>query len=310
MYNSVYIQITFAYNAIMITLLQTFLTVVHKGSFTKAAQTLGLSVSMISRRIERLESELDVILFKRNTRSLVLTQSGHQLLDNAPGLLKHWQSVIQDVSNQNKIICGNLKVGIPNSIAYQHITQHIQEFTQAYPELTIQLYSGNHLSNMIGEQFDVVIHCSPLPDSRLNYTFITNWRKVLCATKSYFDAYSIPKHPTDLSEHNCIDHCYNYNKTWRFVINEKSEFIPINGNLQASTSLDLKNLALSGLGLVYLPEFVIASEIQHDQLIPVLDNYMPDDIPMYAVYQGKLIQSPKVSVFIDFFKKVLTKYKD
>ncbi|MCF6764949.1 LysR family transcriptional regulator [Thiotrichales bacterium 19S3-7] len=292
----------------MITLLQTFLTVSNKGSFSKAAQTLGLSVSMVSRRIDRLENELDTVLFIRNTRSLNLTQSGHQLLDNAPSLLKHWQSVMQNVSNQNKIICGNLKIGIPNSITYQHITQHIKAFMDAYPDLTIQLYSGNHLSNMIGEQFDVVIHCSALPDSRLNYTFITNWRKVLCATKSYFDQYTIPKHPIDLAQHNCIDHYYNYNKTWRFIINSKSEFLPVSGTIQASTSLDLKNLALSGLGLVYLPEFVVAAEMQQNQLISVLDNYMPDDIPMYAVYQGKLIQSPKISVFIDFFKKTLKRY--
>ncbi len=284
---------------------KTFIKLVENLSFSKTAKQLRISTSAVTRQIEKLESDLGVRLLQRSTRQISLTEAGAIFYKNCLNLLEIYTTAQKQIKNLHHELIGVLKIGLPSSISHLYVSTALPEFIKKYPNLKIDIVNGNHLLDLLSSGFDLIIHCGELAASNLYYRKLGAWEKVTCASPSYFKKFGTPKTPQDLIQHNCLDHYDNVDKTWEYQLGNKITSIAVHGNVRANSSLDLKNLALSGLGIVYLPSFTVKSEIRSGALKIILNEYQISPLSIYAVYPSKQFLDKKATVFMDFLEKLL-----
>lgn len=275
----------------------------HK-SFSKAAKQLGISPTVVTRRIARLEKSLDTRLLQRSTRQVTLTEAGQLYYTQVQDLLTALEASKKMVKSLNEEVTGTLKIGVPVSISYLHISPALHQFIKKYPQLKIQIVHGNHLLDLLGSGFDLVIHCSKLPDSSFYYKKLGQWKKIICASPAYLKKHGVPKIPQELMSHQCVDHYDNVQKTWKFKLDKSLIEVPINANIYVNSSLDLKNLALQGLGIAYLPSFTVYHELKEGHLISILEDYQPPAVDMLAVYPSNQYVNKKTKLFLEFLEKL------
>ena len=186
-----------------------FCAVVEQKSFSRAAKQLGVSTAVVTRRVARLEKSLDTRLLHRTTRLVSLTEPGQAFYTQVRDLLDALESSKKTVKSFTQEVTGTLKIGLPASISYLHLTPNLHHFTQKFPQLKIQIVHGNHLLDLLRESFDLIIYCSALPDSNFHYQKLGDWRKIICASPDYLKKFGKPKTPEDLAEHRCLDHYDN-----------------------------------------------------------------------------------------------------
>lgn len=281
-----------------------FVSVVDNHSFSKAARQLKLSAPIITRHIAKLENTLGVRLLQRNTRQVSLTEAGTIFYESCLAILQTYTTSLKQVKNLSSQLVGTLKIGLPASISYLHISPVINKFLKKYPDLNIHIVNGNHLLDLLSAGFDFIVHCGELSDSNLYCKKLGTWTKAICASPSYLKNFGVPKNPDDLRHHNCLDHYDNRDNTWEFLIDGHIHDVPVRGNIRSNTSLDLKNLAVAGLGITYLPSFTVKHEIANGSLKKILTRYQPPPLNLYAVYPSNKFLNKKTKVFIDFLNTI------
>ncbi|MCL9783610.1 LysR family transcriptional regulator [Vibrio sp. S4M6] len=287
--------------------IEVFCTIVKQQNLSKAAKDLHVSPSIVTRRLARLEQRLNTRLFERTTRQLTITDSGQRYYDSVHDILLSLKTLEDDIRTSNEQVSGHLKVGLPVSISNRFVSANLHQFLKKYPALHIQIVNGNHLLNLLDNGFSCILHCGPLPNVSYYYKKIATWRKVLCAAPSYLSLFGTPNNLEELQNHNCLDHLDNTERIWNFHIKGNIRSIPINGNISVDSSMDLCQLASSGLGIAYLPTFSVHSELRTGKLIPILQECTNTEFDMFAVYPSKQYLHKKTQVFIDFMAELMAK---
>lgn len=280
--------------------LKAFVLTVKLGNFAKASQQMGTSTSSMSRILAQLEHELGFSLLERTTRTVKLTEAGSLFYEKAQEILAIYQSSKENLTNLSHTLTGHLKIGAPASMSYLYITQCIDEFLSEYPHLKLQLVNGDHLLDLLEDDFDFVLHCRPLPDSNLHYRKLGDWSRVLCASPAYLQQYGVPDNLAELGKHNCLKHYDNKEGTWPLFENNSIKNIPIEGNITTNSSLNLKNLVLKGVGIAYLPSFIVYRELINGSLVSVLPEHQLPAKQIYAVYSKNKYRMKKVKALLDF----------
>ncbi|OGT30768.1 MAG: hypothetical protein A3E87_07390 [Gammaproteobacteria bacterium RIFCSPHIGHO2_12_FULL_35_23] len=289
----------------MLEQIKAFCEVVKRGGLTKAARSLAISTPMVTRRIQQLELDLKAELFHRTTRQVLLTEAGKLFYQHALEMMAHYEAGENAVASLAEQVTGTLKIGLPLSISYFWVTTVLNKFYNQYPHINIHFVNGNHLTNFLAEGFDIVVHCGTLPDSRFYFKKIRDWKKITCAAPAYLKQYGTPKKPQELLQHKCIDHYDNYTQSWRYQVNNKQEEVVIQAHFKANNSLDIKNLAEIGLGIAYLPDFVVISALSDNKLVSILESYQPEPLGIYLVYASKQFLSKKTKVMLEFLTACL-----
>ncbi len=289
---------------IMLEEIQTYLCVVKAKSFSRAAESLGMSTSAVTRRVLHLEQTLGAQLLHRNTRALSLTEAGKLAYENLATMNRTFQQTQEAITSLSNEVVGSLKVGVPNSIIECHIIPALQAFTKDYPRLAIELVQGNHLLDLIDESFDLVVHCGEPPDSSLYAKRLGYWQQIACASPAYLEQRSTPATIEDLQEHSCLVHSDNVKRSWQFLVDQQPVLHKVNGSLRCNSSRHLKSLALAGLGIAYLPSFLIFNEVKQGQLAPILNDYRYGPLEMNVVYPSREYLSSKSRVFISFLESL------
>lgn len=278
-----------------------FIAVVECKSFSKAARKLQLTPPVITRHITKLEEQLKVCLLQRNTRQVSITQAGAIFYDSCVSILNTYKLSLKQVRNLSDELEGTVKIGMPASISNLFI-ENINAFYTKYPHLKLEIVNGNHLTHLLGEGFDLIIHCGELADSNLYCRKLGLWEKITCASPGYLDLAGVPDKPQDLKQHKCLDHFDNKLNEWKYVINGNSESIKITPEIRINNSFDLKNLALAGVGITYLPSFTVGNEIKQGRLVEVLCEFKVPSLNMYVVYPAMRYLSNRVKVIINFLE--------
>lgn len=139
--------------------MKAFRMVVECQGFRAAAIAMKLSPAMVSRRIEKLESEVNTQLIKRNSRRISLTAAGEQFYQRCLLIIDEYESCLRDVKSLSNVVSGNLKVGIPHSISHLHIIPSLKAFLERYPDLKLDIVTGNHCMELFSHGFDLAAHC-------------------------------------------------------------------------------------------------------------------------------------------------------
>lgn len=284
--------------------LMTFVMVVDEDSFSAAAKKLGLSHSVISRRITRLESELGVQLLQRTTRRLSMTEAGRAIYERGKQIQRDIEEVSLTVSVSQQELRGTLRINAPMSFGQLHLVPAICEFMEQYPDLRIELLLGRQHANLIEESLDVSIQISELPDSSFIAKTLMHRNTVLCATPEYLKQHGTPEKPEDLKHHNCL--LYQEKRVhsdWRFVRHGEEFSVKVSGNLIINSSQAIAKAALASLGIARLPSYLITHEINMGNLISLMPEYCPKDIGIHAIYSHRKYLAKKVRVFVDFLVK-------
>ena len=282
--------------------MEAFVAVVETGSFSAAAQRLRSSKSLVSRQVAALEAELGARLFQRTTRSLTLTEEGRGYHAQVVRILGDIAEANAAVTNLQAAPRGKLRISAPMSFGYLHLAPAVPDFLARFPEVEIDLIMNDRYVDLIDEGVDLAVRLGRLSDSSLIARKLAPIRRAVCGTPDYFKAHGMPRTPEDLKQHRCL--CYSnlaVADEWRFVRADGSPWpVEVSGRLRADNGDALREAALKGLGLVYLPTFITGRDLQAATMVSVLTEYVPQDGGLHAVYPHARHLSPKVRAFIDF----------
>lgn len=283
-----------------------FTQVMQAGSFTAAADLLGMSKQSVSRRLMQLEERLGVRLLNRSTRRLDATPLGQQYYDSAVRLLGEMQQAEQDISGQTQALRGTLRLSAPLSFAISHLGSLLTEFLQLHAQLIVEIDLSDRAVDLIGEGYDLALRIGTLEDSSLVARRIASIERVYCASPGYLAARGTPLEPEALREHDCLPYGHSRQVQWQFKGQGKTlQAIAVSGRMRANNGGLLRDAAIAGMGVTYLPAFIVEQALADGRLVKLLEAWTPPPLQLSAVYpQHRQIARP-VQAFVEFLRERL-----
>jgi DNA-binding transcriptional LysR family regulator len=247
------------------------------GSFTAAAERLGVSKAAMSQRIAELEQAAGVPLVRRTTRSLRLTEAGQQLVDSTRGAFEQIEQGLAGVKDLAQAPRGLLRITAPVALGRQRIVPLLPAFLREHPELRVELELNDRLSSLAQEGFDLAIrHAASVPDTHVAWV-LCDTHALLVASRAYLRRHGRPKQPQDLSGHNCLRYLRpGAPPAWRFAPRKGAAApvsVALRGSFAANNSEALREAALAGAGIALLPDFSAERELAAGTLVQLLPQW-------------------------------------
>lgn len=259
--------------------LRTFVEVADAGGLTPAARRLGLSKSIVSRRLVRLEQELGVQLLSRSTRGAALTEAGATFREHAARVAAELDGA-RDALAPEGALRGRLRVAAPLTFGPTHVAPVLAQLARRHPELQVHAAYADRFVDLINEGFDAAIRVGYLTDSNLVVRRIAPLYGKFVASPEYLQARGTPRTPEDLADHEAL---MQGTESWRVVSDGKTRAVGVRGRYKADNGEALAAAALAGLGIAALPDFLIDRHVQAGTLVPVLVDYPPPEAGIYVL---------------------------
>ncbi len=275
--------------------IQAFVAVADAGGLSPAAVRLGVSKSIVSRRIARLEKSLHARLLNRTTRGAALTEAGASFREHAVRIAAEADAARDAVSPDGKVR-GRLRVAAPLSFGATHFAPVLAELASRHPELESQSSYSDRLVDLVAEGFDAAIRLGMLDDSNLVARRIATFGGNLVASPAYLARRGTPRTPDDLLVHDAIN---RVNDEWPLLHDGRVIRIHPRARFTADNGAALVPAALAGLGIALLPDFLIAGHLASGALVAVLPDYPMPEAGVYVVRPPGGSASCKVRVLID-----------
>lgn len=282
-------------------LIDTFVSVVDAGSFSAAATRLGVSKSLVSRKVSTLEQELGTQLLFRTTRRINPTDAGHQLYLKSSRLFSSLEEAGDSVRNMEEVPRGHLRIAAADWFAERYLSACSADFNLKYPDLKIDLHITNLRVDLVAERYDLALHYGGLPDSSSRARRICTIHHVVCGAPAYFSDRGRPGAIEELRNHNCLVSDFEFCTTWHFKTPDGPVDIDLEGTWRSNNGQALISAALQGLGLCRLPLPYVSEYLAQGRLETVLDEFRDDPFPVWLLYPNTRYVSAKVRLFIDFF---------
>jgi DNA-binding transcriptional LysR family regulator len=259
--------------------LRTFVEVADAGGVTPAARRLGVSKSIVSRRLARLEEDLGVQLLSRTPRGAALTEAGATFRDHAARVCVEIDLAKETILPAGDLR-GRLRISAPLSFGPTHLASVFAELARRHPHLHVHTcYSDRHV-DLIAEGYDCAIRLGYLPDSNLIARRVGPIFGKLVATPEYIEANGAPETPNELLAHQSL---MQGTESWQFMDEDKVVVIRPQGRFKADNGTALVAAALAGLGVAVLPEGLIAEHLASGALLPVMERHPVRPAGMFVV---------------------------
>lgn len=278
-----------------------FVRVVEAGSITKAAEQLNIAKSAVSRRLKELETRLGSQLISRTTRQSNLTQAGEQYYQKVHHILSEVDALNEEKSGTPTRIEGTLKMTAPLSFGLMHLNDVIDEYANQHPELKFELDFSDRHTDLIEEGFELAIRIRELQDSSYQAKRLALIRYALCASPEYLERMGTPKTFDDLSEHEFLQYGMSKSSTIELIDEQgKKHQVAVNGKIKANNGDFLREMAVKGHGIAFLPTFITYQALISGELVPILQQYQLPTLNAYAVYPKNRFLSQRCRYLIDF----------
>lgn len=279
--------------------MRVFARIVELGSFTKAAEALGISRTMATVHVARLEERLAVRLLNRTTRRLSVTEAGHAYHERCIALLAEIDELESSLAAMAEQPRGVLRVTAPVSFGAQELAPALALYLERHPFVRLDVSLQDRTVDLVEEGFDVALRIARRVDPGLVARRLATTRSVICASPAWVARHGAPRTPADLAAHECLGYAYS-GPTWSFEGPRGREEHRIRGETRANNGELLKVLALHGHGIALLPSFLVHRELAARTLVELLPEYRAPTLGVHAVFPTRRHLAPKVRSFVDF----------
>lgn len=288
--------------------LLSFASVAELGSFSRAAERLGLPKSTVSRRLAALEQRLGERLLTRTTRRQSLTEFGLQLLEHARQVASEVEAVAALSERRQATPSGRLRVSMPSDFASLLLADTLAAFVALYPAIRLDLDLSPRRVDLLGEGFDVALRMGQLPDdASLAARRLAVFSFGLYAAPSYLAEHGDPQHPDDLVRYEAV-HLLMANgeaATWTLSQGDERWQGSPPGRVSANAPELLIKLACAGAGIAAVPDHFAAAEVRRGALRRVLPGWCLPSHTAWAVFPERKLMPVKTRVFIDMLQTAL-----
>ena len=284
--------------------LESFSAVATKGSLTAVASAEGVAPAVIGRRIDALEHRLGVKLLVRTTRRITLTHEGSAFLEDCQRLLSDIANAEASVSAGGVKASGHLRITAPAGFGRRYVAPLVPRFLALHPEVSLSLNLSDRVVDIVNESYDCSVRVGDLPDSSLVSVRLADNRRLCVATPAYLKRAGTPRHPGELSRHECLTLSSDASQTrgWAFTVDGELVHLRPRGRLDCSDGQVLHAWCSAGLGLAWRSTWEVEQELNRGELISVLDDFAAPPNGIYAVFPHAKHLALRVRLWIDFLK--------
>jgi len=275
------------------------------GSFTRAAERLGLTSSALSKTISRLEQRLGTRLFARSTRRVLATADGVRFLEHAQRIIDDLAAAEADMRHGQNAPRGTLRITVGTAFGNQQLLPALPDFMRQYPEVKLALSITDHLVDIAAEGFDLGLRLGALgPVDHLVARPIATLPRKVCAAPYYLQQYGEPEHPNQLAQHQCLTVAeVESADQWPFLVDGTRRMIDVSARLSVDSAESLLSLALAGGGIIRQSAFLLEPALIDGRLVEILQPWRVDDaMPLTALYPPGRQHQAKLTAMLAFLQ--------
>ncbi|QJU58204.1 LysR family transcriptional regulator [Sphingomonas sp. AP4-R1] len=280
-----------------------FQIVAEERSFTKAAAKLGISQSTLSQAIKLLEERMGIRLLTRTTRNVATTVAGERLLQTITPRLGEIETEIAALMAFREKPSGSIRLTLSDHALKSVVWPKLKPVLRAYPEISVELILDSSFRNIVEEGFDAGVRLGEAVEKDMIAVRIgPDWRLVAVASPAYLDAHGAPGQPRDLVGHVCINMRHETAGglyAWEFEMDGQALRVRVSGQLTFNNSYAMIDAAVSGYGIAYVPEDIVAQQIGSGQLVQILDEWSPAFDGYFLYYPSRRQNLPAFKIIVD-----------
>jgi DNA-binding transcriptional LysR family regulator len=278
-----------------------FAEVVDGKSFARAAQSLGMTRSAVSKHVAQLEAQLGVQLLSRTTRKLSLTEVGERVYEASHSVRESAERAREAAHAHQGVVEGRLRITAPVGLGRRYLIPLTNELMARHARLEFELILSDTYVDLVEERIDVALRVGQTHDSSLVARRIAQVAISFCASPGYLAQHGTPRHPRELEQHTWIHHLPR-NDQRRITLKKggRTEQVAPTGRLSCNDGAAIVEAALQGVGVMAAPDFEFAHEIRTAALVPVLVGWTTQVGALHLVSPPRRYVSPKVRTFVDF----------
>lgn len=295
-------------------LLQTltlFQRVAETGSFTRAADALGMATSSVSAAVQKLEQHLGVPLFQRTTRSVRLSSEGEQLYERAARLLADAVET-ENLFRGDRAPGGQLRVEVPARMGRTLIAPALPGFLARYPQASIELGSTDRRANLVDEGIDCVLRVGAAGELDLVERPLGRLPQTTCASPALIAAHGMPGTLDALAQLPVVHFgrvAVGKTEDWEYLHEGRSRTLPMQGKVSVTSAETYIACCLAGIGLIQVPRYDVAGLLQSGELVEiVVPGCEPPSLPVAVLYPPQRRLSRLLHVFIDWLEELLAPF--
>ncbi|MGX9989767.1 LysR substrate-binding domain-containing protein [Rhizobium sp. Z1P35] len=280
-----------------------FVKVAQYGSFSRAAHSLGMPVSTVSRKVTSLEEQLGVMLLQRTTRKLSLTVQGQAYYNRCSEPLAHLLDAEQALTETQRKPEGLLKISVPVIFGQEVFHEFVSAFLKTYPKIQVDLFVTNLFLDLIAENIDLGIRFGGLKDSSIVAQRLGKSVRYLVAAPDYLKGRVLPLKPEDLKDHQCVLlNGRNGEAEWYLVSGRKSVRLHVSGPVSSRDFDAVSAFTYRGHGIGLLPSTYCDEQIRKGELVRLLPGWSSEEIFVHAVYPTRRFLPSRLQVFLEALK--------
>ena len=291
-----------------IDLLQVFVRVAETGSFTRAADRLGLPRASVSTAVQQLETRLGSRLLHRTTRRVGLTPDGEVMLERARALVADMEDMEQQFLPARGQVSGRLKVDVPSRIARRLIAPALPGFFALHPAIELELGSSDRAVDLVLEGIDCALRVGPLANSSLVARPLGHFTLINCASPAYLERHGTPRTPADLPDHVAVNYASPTSgraAPWEWLRDGETSTLRMRSQVAANNAETYIACALAGLGLIQIPAYDVREHLAAGELVEVLPDARAEPLPVQLVYPHRRNLSRRMQAFVGWLETVL-----
>ncbi len=284
--------------------MMSFAAVVSTGSFSAAAEQLNCSKAAVSRQIARLERTIGLQLLTRTTRTVSLTPAGQELYGRC-------SRIVDEVNETNQIMTGmlttprgDLRINAPVVSTLFRITEIIPRFVRQFPDVRVHVNLSDSKVDLLHGDFDAAFWVGEPYDSALEAVKLREYDMVLAGAPEYFRRKRKPATPADLKDHACIVETH-LSRPGEWQLSKDQKISVSRGPLTSNSVRLTREAILAGMGIAYLPRFLLAEDLAAKRLTAVLSDYVSARLPLYVIFPKGHYVLAKVKAFVDFLSAAI-----
>lgn len=285
-----------------------FARVAEAGSFSRAAERIGLPKSTVSRRVSQLEEQLGERLMLRTTRRLALTEFGQQVVEHARQVAAEVDAAKALAENRQARPSGRLRVSMPGDFAAMLLPNMLTSFMARHPAISLELDVSPRRVDLLAENFDLAVRMGELPDdAQLVARRIATLASGLYAAPDYLSRHGDPAMPEDILRHDALRVLARNGEPLAWTLahgKQRWEGVPP-GRIAANTPELLVNMARAGAGIVAVPDYIAAPSVRRGELRRVLPEWRMPSHTVWVVFPGRRLVPAKTRAFIDMLEAAL-----